>query len=593
MGGYSASASALAAWAPCTGQPAEPAALKVIHSGLADDDDFRNRFRREVAISRLVAGPHVAKVIDFKVDSDSPWLATELVEGPTLAQAVARTGPLRGRALRDLAVGTASGLIGLHAAAVIHRDIKPANVILSDRGPVLVDFGVAAAAELTSMTGTGLRLGSAGWMSPEQVEGRPVTSATDVFSWGASIAFAAAGRNPYGTGPGEALAYRIAHNEPDLSDVPSDWVPVLAAALARRPQDRPSAEQLLGLASDPEAAFAAMPTAAHRAASPTAVEHSPTTMLPRKRPGRGPRIPPVAIAVILAVVFLAALATWLVAQRQDHPASSSTAETPGPTPRPTPGPAADTASAPPATSSPISSGDLTLLSRNVNAGDPRELAEISQFFADHVQEDVRINLDWAAVSGSLHGGTEGEFTAEAECFPTCKVNKDSKVGAIQGVSVYVDGLERSGDVTFAGLGSSWRMTGTFFVQSASFENGGYFGISLRVAGASPPSGQTQVADSCGVVEASPLPYPGRPLSVTGGDKYSPHVLLVQELLNVQHDFHSSWPCIAEDGYFAAETERAVREYQQLSGLEVDGVVGKQTYASLMLYFEGACPVDGC
>jgi len=221
------------------------AALKVISPAFANDPTFRTRFRREIEITRRVAGPRTGAVLDADPEATPPWLATELIGGPTLQEVVDSTGPLHGAPLLAFAVATAQALAEIHSVGVIHRDFKPTNVILTAETPKVIDFGIAAAAEATSLTGTGMSVGSAGWMSPEQVRGLTVTSASDVFTWAATVAFATTGRPPFGLGRAEALAYRIVHERPDLDGIPSPMDQVIRACLQIDPDDRPSVSAVL------------------------------------------------------------------------------------------------------------------------------------------------------------------------------------------------------------------------------------------------------------------------------------------------------------------------------------------------------------
>jgi serine/threonine protein kinase len=149
-------------------------AVKVIRAELAADPEFRARFRREVAAARTVSGMFTAVVVDADVDAPAPWLATAYVAGPSLAQAVDTHGPLPAHSVTALAGGFAGSLATIYAAGVVHRDLKPSNVLLADDGPRVIDFGISRAAEATSLTGTGLVVGSPGFMSPEQAGHRSV-----------------------------------------------------------------------------------------------------------------------------------------------------------------------------------------------------------------------------------------------------------------------------------------------------------------------------------------------------------------------------------------------------------------------------------
>jgi hypothetical protein len=221
------------------------AAIKVIRSELAQDPEFRARFRREVAVARQVSGLYTAPVLDADADGPEPWLATAYVPGPSLADAVSQHGPLPAPSVLLLAAGLAEALSAIHSAGVVHRDLKPANVLLADDGPRVIDFGISRAAEGSSLTHTGLVVGSPGFMSPEQAEGREVGPPSDIFSLGAVLAFAATGRGPFGSGSTPALVYRVVHDGPQLDLVPAGIRPLIERCLAKDPAGRPTAAGLL------------------------------------------------------------------------------------------------------------------------------------------------------------------------------------------------------------------------------------------------------------------------------------------------------------------------------------------------------------
>ncbi|MFC8666989.1 bifunctional serine/threonine-protein kinase/ABC transporter substrate-binding protein [Streptomyces sp. NPDC057199] len=228
------------------------AAVKVIQAEYADEPDFRARFRREVETARRVTSPWAVPVTGADPDADEPWLATAFVPGPSLEEAVARHGPLPTRSVRVLGRMLGAALREVHAAGLVHRDVKPANVLLAVDGPRLIDFGIARATDETAITSTDLVVGTPGFLSPEQAEARgaAVGPASDIFSLGCLLAYAASGRPPFGTGTADALLYRTVHDEPDLSGIEAgedtegvELLTLLRLCLAKDPADRPTAEQ--------------------------------------------------------------------------------------------------------------------------------------------------------------------------------------------------------------------------------------------------------------------------------------------------------------------------------------------------------------
>ena len=219
-------------------------AVKVIRADLATDPEFRARFRREVTVARKATSRFTAPLIDADTDGQVPWLATGYVPGPSLADAVTEHGPLPMWSVLELAAGLAEGLSAIHAAGVVHRDLKPSNVLLAQDGPRVIDFGISVAAETGPLTRTGLLIGSPGYMSPEQVEGREVGAASDIFSLGAVLAFAATGEAPFGSGSAPTLAYRAVYRQVNLDRVPAEVRTLIQRCLAKDPGQRPTARDL-------------------------------------------------------------------------------------------------------------------------------------------------------------------------------------------------------------------------------------------------------------------------------------------------------------------------------------------------------------
>ncbi|GAA1081224.1 hypothetical protein GCM10009642_18810 [Nocardiopsis metallicus] len=219
-------------------------AVKVIRPEFADDEDFRQRFTREVQLMSRIRARCISSVLAYETAAEQPWFATAFLPGPTLGQRVRRQGALPEAKARVLAVGMAEAIAAIHASGVVHRDLKPSNVILAPDGPKVLDFGIARALDGTQLTRTGGLMGSPGWMSPERFSGGAGPEA-DVFSWGALVAYAVTGRPPFGTGSAEELMFRLLSGEPDLSGVPESLREVVTRALAKDPADRPTAAELV------------------------------------------------------------------------------------------------------------------------------------------------------------------------------------------------------------------------------------------------------------------------------------------------------------------------------------------------------------
>ncbi|MFE7836096.1 bifunctional serine/threonine-protein kinase/ABC transporter substrate-binding protein [Streptomyces sp. NPDC057474] len=231
------------------------AAVKVVRGESTGDDDFRARFAREAELARRVDSPWVAPVLDADAEAREPWLATTFVPGPSVAEAVAGHGPLPPRAVRGLGGLLAEALAAVHAAGLVHRDVKPGNVLLAVDGPRLIDFGIARAADDTALTASGLVIGTPGFLAPEQAQGRPASSASDVFALGCVLAYASTGTPPFGTGTPDALLYRTVHGEPELGPLEGELLSVVERCLAKAPDPRPTTDELRRLLAEdaPEA----------------------------------------------------------------------------------------------------------------------------------------------------------------------------------------------------------------------------------------------------------------------------------------------------------------------------------------------------
>lgn len=220
-------------------------ALKLLHPGIGSDAAARERLRREVAALQRLRHPAVAAVLDAEADSTEAFIVTELVDGDTLEEHVRERGALGADDLLELASGLRGALAAVHRAGVVHRDLKPSNVLLTDRGPVLIDFGIAQAAGETSLTSTGLVVGTPGYLAPELVDGGEPSAATDDWGWAAVLAFAATGRPPFGTRPLEVVLARARSGDADLAGLGGVTSAALRGALAADPAQRTSPDDVV------------------------------------------------------------------------------------------------------------------------------------------------------------------------------------------------------------------------------------------------------------------------------------------------------------------------------------------------------------
>uniref|UniRef100_UPI0006E12331 serine/threonine-protein kinase n=1 Tax=Streptomyces graminilatus TaxID=1464070 RepID=UPI0006E12331 len=226
-------------------------AVKLVRPELAGQDEFRERFRQEVAAARRVGGRWTAPVLDADTEAAVPWVATGYVAGPTLARIIEHDhGPLPERSVRVLAAGLAHALQDIHTAGLVHRDLKPSNVLVTVDGPRVIDFGIARALETLTeggLTRAGALVGSPGFMSPEQVRGDRVTAAADVFCLGSVLAYACTGALPFAVaGSGShAMMFRIAQEEPDLTGIPEGLSTLVRDCLHKDPRQRPTPLQVV------------------------------------------------------------------------------------------------------------------------------------------------------------------------------------------------------------------------------------------------------------------------------------------------------------------------------------------------------------
>ncbi|MER5223299.1 serine/threonine-protein kinase [Streptomyces flaveus] len=232
-------------------------AVKVIRPELVQDADFRTRFRLEVESARRVSGAFTAPVVDADTEAEVPWLATLFVPGPSLAERVTGQGPLTVPEVRRLAAGLVEALRDIHRAGLVHRDLKPGNVLLAEDGPRVIDFGIARAVDAARLTSTGLVVGTPPFMAPEQFREATSGPASDVFSLGSVLTFAATGRGPFDGDSPHTVGYRVVYEDPDLTGLPPALEPLVDSCLSKDPGRRPTVPELLAALGDLEPAVEA------------------------------------------------------------------------------------------------------------------------------------------------------------------------------------------------------------------------------------------------------------------------------------------------------------------------------------------------
>jgi len=325
-------------------------ALKVLRPELADIPQVRERLRREADALRRVSSPRTVKVLDVDVEGLTPFLAMELVSGQALDQFIATNGPMKGAILMSLFDALVESLIAIHEVGITHRDLKPSNILIGRDGIKVADFGISTLSDQASLTQTGMVMGTASWLSPEQVNGEAVGPSSDVFNLGLIVAYAASGVHPFGEGRSDALMYRITHDEPNVASLPRYLQGIIKQCLLRNPIDRPDLVKLSAatkivsgdLTPSPVGDFSPntsegtriVDSGALQAAIASSAWSPPPDMVGTHRPqwvGAGsPRTPKsrrivgIAVAGVLAVVVGAVV--FLTSKESDEPTVSAASD---------------------------------------------------------------------------------------------------------------------------------------------------------------------------------------------------------------------------------------------------------------------------
>lgn len=272
----------------------ERVAVKLLHARFSGDAKARERFAAELALAERVAPFCTARVLDADLDGDRPYIVSEFVEGPSLAETIAAGNTPHGPALERLAIATVTALAAIHEAGIVHRDFKPSNVIMGADGARVIDFGIARALDATSTLSSAV-VGTPAYMAPEQISGEKVGTPADIFAWGCTIASAANGIPPFAQDSIPAVMHRILHAQPDLGRLTGPLRDLIAACLAKDPADRPTARQallrLLGATESATAPDTLLTEGARASVAPNAEtearSHRPDAQAPGRKKRRG------------------------------------------------------------------------------------------------------------------------------------------------------------------------------------------------------------------------------------------------------------------------------------------------------------------
>ncbi|TIC86702.1 hypothetical protein E8D34_10640 [Nocardioides sp. GY 10113] len=603
------------------------AAVKTIAPYLADSEEFRSRFRREVAVASAVAGPFIARLYDAAPDASPPWLAVQYVAGPTLEEAVRDHGPLAGVALEAFALTTLEAVHQLHARGVLHRDLTPANVILTPDGPVLIDFGIARLTDGTAITATRQQVGSPGWIAPEVLLGQSAGTAADVFAWGALVAYAATGQGPFGRGPGEAVTFRVVHAHPELVGLEDPLATVIAECLAKSPGRRPSTSalrrRLSGADDDAGTAEAVTQIVSTWSSATSVLTRVADPVMPgggagtlrtahRRRRRRNLVVAAALVAALGVSVPTATLLLWdptpahrtSVSPPASASASASASDGPQQTASPTRAGAESTPEMPTSVVTAAVPVDDTAPGLVTTIETERDMQRMLDFAHDNIQREVVLDLLLSApIGGSVDvdhraSGIYGlEYLRDHQPYDDC---------SLCGLTVLIAGMSASGDASVSSVGLEGKLTGRFLLQRVDVGTGGFIALDLRAVGSPDAAAAPTPAPSGGLTPAADLgvqdecaqgtrtigDWPGFVLTPYAPRAHSAATRTVQDVLNTL-----GWGCLVEDGIYGPNTASEVRAYQRYRGYApANGLVDEGTWNLLRddaWAGDGACPIDGC
>ncbi|WP_433335367.1 serine/threonine protein kinase [Spirillospora sp. CA-294931] len=277
-------------------------AIKLLHPHLITHEAARTHFLAEVEIAKRVAPFCTAQVLDSGVINDQPYIVSEFVDGPSLQTSVKKDGPRGGAALDRLAINTVTALAAIHAGGVVHRDFKPGNVLLGPDGPVVIDFGISRALDLSQSLNSSQVVGTPGYMAPEHIDGQTADPKADMFAWGATMVFAATGKRAFGGTSASAVAMAVLHGEPDLDGLEGDLAEIVRSCLEKDPARRPTATEVGDLLRPPQspAPIPALNITEQEQQPPATIQADPPATSQRRRH----QIAAIAAITVVAIIAL-------------------------------------------------------------------------------------------------------------------------------------------------------------------------------------------------------------------------------------------------------------------------------------------------
>ncbi|MEU9171628.1 protein kinase [Streptomyces sp. NPDC048420] len=541
-------------------------AVKVIRPEYAEDPRFRRRFEREASVHARLRTPHAPRLCGTGFEDELLWMATEYLPGFDLAEAVKEHGALETAAVWRLVAELGQALAALAVEGIVHRDLKPSNVLLSVRGAHVIDFGISKAADASAITGTGNRVGTPAYMSPEHLrEGRSDT-ASDVFALAGTLVYATAGRAPFGDGTGVDVMHRVAFEEPnpevigEISAADAELGSLLTACLDKEPTRRPTPQDLIDAAG-----AHAVPTTwpqplggevLARQQAYEALHHLPVAGI------FGPR------------------------SSRDLPAALS-ARTPEPVPpapkpsdEPAPKPSTEPASKPSEAPAPTPSQQAEVCSAEAPSGRSGPMGASARRRRKKLLV-AAAGVSVCALAGAAFLLAPQDTPAKASPQPGVTSAVDRASQDASPVSPSASG-ESQADLDGAVADNPEGST-TPAARPKASDSAGSQGVDAPVPGTAPSASPspTPSADSpSGAADTTPWLSECTYYSGNGRTRLGDSGNRVQQVQCMLTERGYSVGSTGVDGEFGSGTETAVQAFQSDRGLDADGIVGHDTWVSL-------------